>query len=274
IEEADAECLICLLHLRDIIDQSKWEKTFNIITEIHNIRNRELANLTFVDDFLIGPNLISKYITQLSENKNIGKVFDVLLTADGPEIYLRKASMFVPLDTPVSYNQVLRSTIKRQCLAIGYRLMKYVHDPTKLHGIVINPNKQEQIIFTENDKIILLAEEAMPLTVHRPISNISHSDDLWEQIVHSIELVNIISLIISTTYYDSKSYRQEFTYAKDSLKKRLIPICAQKKYKPIGWLGIRIAGLTSIDFNNKLFDNALEELIDTISEDLNMTLNS
>ncbi|CAF1128065.1 unnamed protein product, partial [Didymodactylos carnosus] len=42
IEEADAECLICLLHLRDIIDQSKWEKTFNIITEIHNIRNREL----------------------------------------------------------------------------------------------------------------------------------------------------------------------------------------------------------------------------------------
>ncbi|CAF1106368.1 unnamed protein product [Didymodactylos carnosus] len=161
IEEADAECVICLLYIRDIIDKSNWEKTFNIVTEMYNIRNTELANMACADDFIISPYLISKYITQLSENKNIKKVYDVLLTSVGPDILLRQASLFVPLNIPVSYCQVLQSTLKFQCMAIGYRLMKYARDSTKLYGIVINPNKEEQIIFTYNDKIILLADETI-----------------------------------------------------------------------------------------------------------------
>jgi hypothetical protein len=170
IEEADAECLICLLHLRSIIDKSNNEKTFSIVAEMHDIRNRQLANITCADDFIVSPNIISKYISQLSENKNIKKVYDVLLTADGPEIYLCSASMFVPLETPISYYQILEETLKYQCLAIGYRLMKYLHDQTRFYGIVLNPDKQEQIIFTQNDKIILLAENFMSSAPHRNIN--------------------------------------------------------------------------------------------------------
>jgi hypothetical protein len=36
--------------------------------------------------------------------------------------------------------------------------MKYSHDETKSYGIILNPNNQEQIRFSENDKIIILAE--------------------------------------------------------------------------------------------------------------------
>ncbi|CAF3647293.1 unnamed protein product [Rotaria sp. Silwood1] len=158
IEEADAECLICLLYLKNIIDKSNNEKTFSIVAEMYDIRNCQLANTTCADDFIVSPNLISKYISQLSENKNIKKVYDVLLTADGPEIYLCLASMFVPLETPISYYQILQETLKYQCLAIGYRLMKYLHDETRFFGIVLNPDKEEQIIFSQNDKIIILAE--------------------------------------------------------------------------------------------------------------------
>ncbi|CAF1207385.1 unnamed protein product [Rotaria sp. Silwood1] len=158
IEEADAECLICLLYLQNIIDKSNNEKTFSIVAEMYDIRNCQLANTTCADDFIVSPNLISKYISQLSENKNIKKVYDVLLTADGPEIYLCLASMFVPLETPISYYQILQETLKYQCLAIGYRLMKYLHDETRFFGIVLNPDKEEQIIFSQNDKIIILAE--------------------------------------------------------------------------------------------------------------------
>ncbi|CAF4682017.1 unnamed protein product, partial [Didymodactylos carnosus] len=99
---------------------------------MYNVRNSELTNMASADDYIISPNLVSKFISQLSENKNIKKVYDVLLTADGPEIFLRQASIFVPLNTPVSYYEVLQSTLKFQCVAIGYRLMKYVHDQTKL----------------------------------------------------------------------------------------------------------------------------------------------
>jgi hypothetical protein len=166
IEEADAECLICLLYLRNIIDRSNNDKTFSIVTEMYDIRNRQLANITCADDFIVSPNLISKYIAQLSENKNIKKVYDVLLTAGGPEIYLCSASMFVPLETPISYYQILQETLKYQCLAIGYRLMKYLHDQTRFYGIVLNPDKQEQIIFSQNDKIIVLVENFMSSAPH------------------------------------------------------------------------------------------------------------
>ncbi|CAF4501438.1 unnamed protein product, partial [Rotaria sp. Silwood2] len=164
IEETDAECLICLLYLKNIIDKSNNEKTFSIVAEMYDIRNCQLANRTCADDFIVSPNLISKYISQLSENQNIKKVYDVLLTADGPEIYLCLASMFVPLETPISYYQILQETLKYQWLAIGYRLMKYLHDETRFFGIVLNPDKQEQIIFSKNDKIIILAENIMPST--------------------------------------------------------------------------------------------------------------
>ncbi|CAF3725284.1 unnamed protein product [Rotaria sp. Silwood1] len=166
IEEADAECLICLLYLKNIIDKSNNEKTFSIVAEMYDIRNCQLANTTCADDFIVSPNLISKYISQLSENKNIKKVYDVLLTADGPEIYLCLASMFVPLETPISYYQILQETLKYQCLAIGYRLMKYLHDETRFFGIVLNPDKEEQIIFSQNDKIIILAENFMSSAPH------------------------------------------------------------------------------------------------------------
>ncbi|CAF3603107.1 unnamed protein product [Rotaria sp. Silwood1] len=166
IEEADAECLICLLYLKNIIDKSNNEKAFSIIAEMYDIRNCQLANRTCADDFIVSPNLISKYISQLSENQNIKKVYDVLLTADGPEIYLCLASMFVPLETPISYYQVVQETLKYQCLAIGYRLMKYLHDETRFFGIVLNPDKQEQIIFSQNDKIIILAESFLSSAPH------------------------------------------------------------------------------------------------------------
>ncbi|CAF3433787.1 unnamed protein product, partial [Rotaria sp. Silwood2] len=108
---------------------------------MYDICNCQLANRTCADDFIVSPNLISKYISQLSENKNIKKVYDVLLTADGPEIYFCLASMFVPLETPISYYQILQETLKYQCLAIGYRLMKYLHDETRFFGIVLNPDR-------------------------------------------------------------------------------------------------------------------------------------
>ncbi|CAF1473728.1 unnamed protein product [Adineta steineri] len=164
IEEADAECLICLLYLQNIIDESNKKKTFNIVIEMVDIRNRQLVNATCADDFIVSPNLLAKYISQLSEDKNIKKVYEVLLSAGGVEISLCLASMFVPLGIPISYYQILQETLKYQCVAIGYRLMKYLHDETRFYGIVLNPNKQENIIFSANDKIIILAENFISST--------------------------------------------------------------------------------------------------------------
>jgi len=158
-EAADAECLICLLHLRNIIDKNPRQKTFNIVTEMFDIRNRELAEITRADDFIVSPNILSKYIAQISENKNLTKVFDILLTSEGVEIYLRPVSLFTKLGICVTFSRILEASLKQQTLAIGYRQMKYAQDPNKFYGIVLNPDKDMSIIFRHDDKIIVLAEE-------------------------------------------------------------------------------------------------------------------
>ncbi|CAF0998543.1 unnamed protein product [Didymodactylos carnosus] len=100
-------------------------------------------------------------------------------------------------------------------------------------------------------------------------SSISHSDDIWEEIARAIELASIIILIVSKDYYDSKSCRQELSYASDALKKRIIPIytnTVQQNYKANGWLGIRIAGQKYIHFGRKSLDLGVRELVSMISD--------
>jgi len=124
-----------------------------------DIRNRELAEITRADDFIVSPNILSKYIAQISENKNLTKVFDILLTAEGVEIYLKPVTLFIKLGIPIPFSQILQASLNQQTLAIGYRLMRYAQDPNKFYGIVLNPDKDTPIVFRHDDKIIVLAEE-------------------------------------------------------------------------------------------------------------------
>ena len=124
-----------------------------------DIRNRELAEITRADDFIVSPNILSKYMAQISENKNLTKVFDILLTAEGAEIYLRPIQLFTKLGLPIPFSRILEASLQQQTLAIGYRQMKYSQDPKKFYGIVLNPNKDTPILFRHDDKIIVLAED-------------------------------------------------------------------------------------------------------------------
>src|ERR1051325_7383128 len=93
MQEADAKTLITLLHLRNISEQSG--NRLSIVSEMLDIRNRELAEVTKADDFIVSDKLISLMLSQLSENKHLKKVFDVLFAAEGSEVYLRDASLYV-----------------------------------------------------------------------------------------------------------------------------------------------------------------------------------
>ncbi|CAF2967898.1 unnamed protein product [Rotaria sp. Silwood2] len=72
---------------------------------------------------------------------------------------------------------------------------------------------------------------------------------------------------MSKDYQDSKSCRQEVMYAKDSLKKRFIPIYIKKDFVATGWLGVRIVGPQYIRFEKKSFNDTIKELIKLIIED-------
>ena len=94
-----------------------------------------------------------------------------------------------------------------------------------------------------------------------------HTEDLWEEIGEAIENATVVLFLMSKDYQESKSCRQEVMYAKDSLKKRFIPIFIQKDFVATGWLGVRIVGPQYIRFGKREFNQTVKELIKLIVED-------
>ena len=157
IQEADANTLITLLHLRRISEE--YNQEIKIVSEMLDVKNRDLAEVTKADDFIVSDKLISLLMSQVSENKQLMRVFEDLLRSEGSEIYLKDVKNYLNLSEPVDFYTIIESAKRKGETAIGYRLERYHNDSQKAYGVVINPLKSETIILSENDKIIVLAEE-------------------------------------------------------------------------------------------------------------------
>jgi Trk K+ transport system NAD-binding subunit len=161
VQSADAKTLSTLLHLRDIADQRGHN--FSIVSEMLDDRNRELAEITHTDDFIVSVKLDSLMLSQIAENKELKTVFELLFSAGGPAIYIKPAEYYVELGRPVNFYTVLESARQQNQIAIGYKLHKskprYEGQTHLSHGVYVNPKKSNQIFFSEGDKIIVLSDE-------------------------------------------------------------------------------------------------------------------
>jgi voltage-gated potassium channel Kch len=156
-QQADAQTLITLLHLREIA--SRVGQDFSIVSEMIDTRNRALAEVTRADDFIVSDKLVSLILAQVSENKALNAVFTDLFDPDGSEIYLKLAANYVHLGEPLNFYTVVEAARQRNEVALGYRLAKDAKDAAKAYGVVVNPNKSDMITFSEWDRIIVLADE-------------------------------------------------------------------------------------------------------------------
>ena len=156
-QDADSRTLITLLHLRRIAEQLGHH--YSVVSEMLDVRNRHLAEVTHADDFIVSHKLVSLLLSQISENKELSTVFAELFQAEGSEIYLKPAADYVRLDTAVSFDTVIEAAKRRSEVAIGYRIREHSGDPGKAYGVKVNPKKSEKVSFSEHDKIIVLAED-------------------------------------------------------------------------------------------------------------------
>jgi voltage-gated potassium channel Kch len=155
VQKADARTMITLLHLRDIAE--KTGQTFSIVSEMLDIRNRNLAEVSQADDFIVSDKLISLMMAQVSENKALNSVFEDIFDTGGSEIYLKPMSEYVEIGKSVNFYTALESARQKNETAIGYRLAADAKIAAQSYGIHLNPDKSEKIIYAANDKIIVLA---------------------------------------------------------------------------------------------------------------------
>ncbi|MFO0692595.1 MAG: NAD-binding protein [Polyangiales bacterium] len=155
-QRADARVLVTLLHLREMGE--RLDRDFAIVSEMRDVRNRELAEVTQADDFIVSDKLVSLMMCQVSENKQLHAVLADLFDPDGAEIYLKPALDYVRPGVPVTFHTVVESAKRRGEIAIGYRLAAHEKDASKAYGVAVNPDKRGTVTFGPADKVVVVAE--------------------------------------------------------------------------------------------------------------------
>ena len=154
-DAADTATLITLLHLRDMA--ARDGNHHSTVTEILDSRNRELASARSADDFIVGDELVSLLLAQISENRTLADVFENLFEAEGSEIYLRPAADCVAIGTPVTFATVVESAKRRGETAIGFRDVARATDAAAGYGVKLNPPKTVARVYGPDDRVVVLA---------------------------------------------------------------------------------------------------------------------
>ncbi|MDX3978248.1 CASTOR/POLLUX-related putative ion channel [Shinella sp.] len=155
-QPADTATLVTLLQLRKIADAANQH--IGIVSEMIDVRNRNLAAVTRADDFVVSNKLVSLMLAQASENELMAQIFDELLDEDGSEIYMRPVTDYIAIDRPVNFYTVNLAALIRGEVALGYSHAKRAgHDPRNMGGVVVNPAKSEKVTFDPSDRLIILS---------------------------------------------------------------------------------------------------------------------
>jgi hypothetical protein len=123
-----------------------------------DLRNRELAEVARVDDFIVSEHLVSLMLAQLAENPDLYDVFQDIFDPEGAEIYLKPVGEYIEVGHPVSFYSVMEAARRCGETAIGYRIAADAASAGKDYGVRTNPRKSEKVIFSAGDKVIVVAD--------------------------------------------------------------------------------------------------------------------
>ncbi|WP_372405653.1 potassium transporter TrkA [Streptomyces luteireticuli] len=154
-ERADNRTLVTLLHLRDI--EVRLGDPYSIVSEMNHDGNREVAQVTKADDFIVSNRLVSLLLTQLAENKDLYGVISALFDPAGSEIYLKPAPHYLRPGVKADFATAVEAARRRGETAIGYRL-GHDRDTPPGYGVHLNPPRTAPLALGDGDHIIVVAE--------------------------------------------------------------------------------------------------------------------
>ena len=161
-DKIDSDTLIILILLRNIKQEGNIEVKTNIITQVLNSENQEMITQTDVDDFIISNKLITMILAQLSENILIKELYDDLFSEDGSEIYVKSADLyFSEFPQTVRFGDLIGLAAKRDEICLGIRIESMSKDANSNFGIRLNLPKDEKVLISEDDFLVVLSEDEL-----------------------------------------------------------------------------------------------------------------
>jgi hypothetical protein len=159
-ERVDSETIIVLLLLRSILDDHPDRPRPRIITEVMDSENQDLVARAGVNDFIISNRLVSMIFAQVSEQRDIKRVYDDLFRSEGSEVYVKPVSAYFPrLPVEATFADLMLLARKRGEVCLGVRLAAAAGDPSANHGVTLNPDKNGRWSLADGDALVVLAED-------------------------------------------------------------------------------------------------------------------
>lgn len=148
-EDADSECIVTLLILRDIAERygDRWNAT--VVSEIRNPRNRRLATAAGIDDFVISNEVCSMIMAQLVIQPSLSQVYEEIFDPSGCEVQLRKASLYKSRE----FSSLAAEGMGRREVVLGWLT------GTGLESrVCLNPRRDVQRPSDRDTRIVVIAE--------------------------------------------------------------------------------------------------------------------
>lgn len=163
-ERVDSESIVVLLHLRGIrrdAREAAAAKRTKIVTEVLESGNQELVSKAGVDDVIISNRMVSMIFAQLSEQREIHRVYDDLFEEEGSEIYVKPASLyFAELPADVRFGDLMAVAQARDGeVCIGVKKGGLESDARRNYGIRLIPKKDEVLRIERGDALVVVAED-------------------------------------------------------------------------------------------------------------------
>lgn len=150
-QPADTRTLVTLLHLRQIAEGAGTRSS--VVSEMIDVRNRELAEVSKADDFVVSNKLVSLMLAQAAENEYMTRIFGSLLDEHGSELYLKPATDYVETGAEVDFYTITVAAMLQGQTAIGYRK----RNGGGAWSVRINPSKSERIRFEAGEQVVVLS---------------------------------------------------------------------------------------------------------------------
>ena len=115
-----------------------------------------------VQDVIISNRLVSMIMAQISESRDIEKVYDDIFEEDGSEIYLKPASLyFTELPIEVSFADMMRIAQKRSEVCMGVKIKALENNREDNNGITLIPEKNTRFTLNADDSLVVVAEDEL-----------------------------------------------------------------------------------------------------------------
>lgn len=150
-DEADTENILRILNLRTVRDSMGLR--FSITAELRRELSQRLVDSGDMTDFVVASNMVSLFLSQLADRPKLESVFRELISDEGNEIFLKKASE-LRLEKDLTVREARIAALQQ-----GYVLLGIMDDENGVTVPVFNPPLDSALSLDDGDRLIVIGVE-------------------------------------------------------------------------------------------------------------------